>query len=183
MPFFGYADDHSIHTSTAMPYLYHSQDLNAMFATLAKSMTNSIRENSDDNLVMTGKAGTLHVVYQVHREYLTLPIFLVFANAVFLVIVIYHTRKSSLAVLCSGTVPTVGLGGSIGPIFNEVKLQSRMEEAAKLQQVRFISAPKETQGSDDIDGVTASGEGDSTTLSREGDGVTPSYEGDAVSPL
>lgn len=58
-------DDHIFHTSTAMSYLYYSQDLNATFATLAKSMTNSIRENSDDNLIMSDKVGILHVVYQI----------------------------------------------------------------------------------------------------------------------
>ena len=64
--FFGYGyDNFTIQTSTAMPFLYHSQDLNATFATLAKSMTNNIRENSDDNLVMIDKADTLHVIYQV----------------------------------------------------------------------------------------------------------------------
>ena len=181
--FFGHDDDHEIHTSTAMPFLYHSQDLNATFATLAKSMTNSIRENSDENLVMTGKAGTLHVVYQVHWEYLILPIFLVFANAVFLVIVIYHTRKSGLAVLCTGAVPTVGLGGSIGPIFNEVRLRSRMEEAAKLQQVRFISVPREKQNSDDVENEPLSPEGENVPLSPQGEDGPSSHGGDDIPPF
>lgn len=176
--YFGYGTDRTIHTSTAMPFLYNSQDLNATFATLAKSMTNNIRENSDGNLVMTGKAGTLHVVYQIHWEYLILPIFLVVANAAFLVIVIYYTRKSSLAVLCSGAVPILGLGGSIGPVFNKVRLRSRMEEAAKLQQVRFISVPKEKHNSDDVEGLTASHEGDGVTTSQEGDGVSPLHGAD-----
>lgn len=88
----------------------------------------------------------------------------------FLAIVIYHTRKSGLAILCSAAVSTVGLGGSIGPIFNEIRLRSRMKEAAKLQQMRFVSAPKEKQGPDDIEDIIAFYERDSTTLSREDDG-------------
>lgn len=64
--YFGHGNDSTINTSTGMPFLYNSQDLNATFATLAKSMTNSIRENSDGNLVMIGKTGILHVVYRIH---------------------------------------------------------------------------------------------------------------------
>lgn len=58
-----YDDNH--YSSEGMKILYHSQDLNATFATFAKSMTNNIRQNSDDNLVMTGKVGTLHAKYQI----------------------------------------------------------------------------------------------------------------------
>lgn len=176
---YGCENNHTFFTSTAMPYLFHSQDLNATFATLAKSMTNNIRENSDGNLVMTGKTGTLHVVYQIHWNYLILPIFLVVANAAFLVIVIYYSRKSGLAVLCSSAIPTVDLGGRIGPVFNKVRLRSRMEEAAKLQQVRFISVPKEKQNSDDVEGFTASHEDDGVTASsQEGDGVSSLHGAD-----
>ena len=173
----------TIHTSTAMSFLYNSQDLNATFAALAKSMTNNIRENSDGNLVMTDKAGTLHVMYQIHWEYLTLSIFLIVANVAFLVIIIYYTRKSGLTILCSGAVSTLDFEESIGPVFNKIRLRSRMEKTAKFQQVRFISVPKEKQNSDDVEGLTASREGDGVTASREGDGVTASHEDDGVSPL
>ena len=57
-------EDEMTYIFTAMPFLCQSKDLNETFATLTKSMTNSIRENSDDNLVMTDKIGTLHVMYQ-----------------------------------------------------------------------------------------------------------------------
>lgn len=157
-----------------MQNLHHSQDLNVTFATLAKSMTNSIRENSDDNLVMTGKAGILHVMYQIHWEYLILSIFLVFVNAIFLIIVIFHTRKSGLAVLCSNAIPILGFGGNIEPIFKEVRLRSRMIEAAKLHQIQFISVSKKKKSSDDVENVPSS---------HEPDDAIPPLNGDALSLL
>ena len=163
--------DEMTYTSTAMPFLCQSKDLNETFATLAKSMTNSIRENSDDNLVMTGKTGTLHVMYQARWEFLILPILLVVVNVVFLVTVIYYTRKSGLAVLCSDSIPVVGFGGSIGPIFKEIRLRSRMEEAAKLQKIQFISVPKEKQGSDDVEDEPPSQGGDVIKPPQENDNV------------
>lgn len=129
-----------------MQNLHQSQDLNATFATLAKSMTNCIRENSDDNVVAIGKVGTVHPVIQVRWEFLILPFILILANAIFLAMVIYYTHMSGLAVLCSGALATLGLGESIGSDifnFNKVRLRSRMEEAAKYQQVRLISSPTE----------------------------------------
>lgn len=157
----------------AMQNLHYSQDLNVTFATLAKSMTNSIGENSDDNLVMTGQAGTLHVVYQIRWKYLILPIFLVFANAIFLIIVIFHTRKSGLAVLCSNAIPTLGFGGNIGPIFKKIRLRSRMIETAKHRQIHFISIPKKRP----------SGDAEDVTSSHEPDGATPPIDGDTLSLL
>ena len=43
--------------STAMQSLYHSQDLEQTFASLAKSMTNHIRQNSDNKTVVYGYEG------------------------------------------------------------------------------------------------------------------------------
>ena len=177
------SNSHTIHAFTAMPYLCYSEDLNATFAAIAKSMTNNIRENSDNNLVAIGNAAILHVMYQVQWIYLILPIFLVIVNAVFFVIVIFHTRKSDLAILCSGAVPTVGLGGNIGPVFNDVRLRSRMEATAKVQQIRFISASKEKRSSHDIEERSSSHENNSVPSSQEDNDVS-SYQGsNVVSPL
>ncbi|KAL6716238.1 hypothetical protein ACLMJK_005804 [Lecanora helva] len=51
---------------TVMEVLYQSKDLSATFAALAKSTTNTIRENSDGGLIAAGKAGISHTLIQVH---------------------------------------------------------------------------------------------------------------------
>lgn len=168
--------EHPLYTTEAMKILHHSYDLNATFATFATSMTNSIRENSDDNLVMIGKAGTLHAVYQIHWEFLILPFALVFVNVGFFVIVIYHTHKSDLAILCSGTLPTINFGGNIGPVFNKIKMRSRMEKMAKFQQARFVSSSTEDVNSDDVEAVTVPREDDATTPSHQNDDVSSFHE-------
>lgn len=67
-----------------------------------------------------------------------------------------------------------------------------MEKAAKLQQVRFVSAPKERRSSDDIedgppsqednDGPPSQDDND-VPSSQEGDDVPLFHEDDVVSPL
>lgn len=111
-----------------------------------------------------------------------LSITLVFVNAVFFIIVVYHTRKSGLAILCSSAVSTVGFEGNIGPIFNEIRLRSRMEEAAKFQQVRFISASEERRSSDDVENGNLSVEDDGVSPSQEVNDVSPSQENNDVPP-
>ena len=49
--------DGIVYEPTAMQRLYNSQDLEATFASLAKSMTNHIRRSSDDNTIVNGKEG------------------------------------------------------------------------------------------------------------------------------
>ena len=150
----------TMYTSNAMPFLYNSPDLNATFATLAKSITNSIRENSDDYLVKIGKVGTLHVMYQINWNFLILPIILVFVNAVFLTIVVYYTRKLNLAVLCSDALSIINFEGIIEPVFYQMKLRSQMEKTAKLQQVQFASTSTEDSSSNDVEAASLSHEDD-----------------------
>ena len=129
---FDSSDDTDLDNFTALSILYHSQDLNTTFATLANSMTNSIRQDSDNNLVVTDKVGTLHANIQVRWTFLIFSIVLVFANAVFLVMVIYYTHTAGLAVMCSDALPTVNLEKSVGPVLNKIRLRSGMEKAANF---------------------------------------------------
>ena len=105
-----------------MQNLHYSQNLNVTFATFAKSMTNSIRKNSDDNFVMTDQTDTLHVMYQIRWKYLILSIFLIFVNVIFFIIVIFHTRKSNLTILCSNAISTFNFENNIEFIFKKNKI-------------------------------------------------------------
>lgn len=123
---------------TAMQRLYNSQNLEATFASLAKSMTNNIRQNSDKNTVANGKEGKYLVLIQVRVWFLTLPVILIVGGAAFLAIVRHYTRKLKIAVWGTNALPIVALGGEIGPVFNANDMSaSKMEEAAKRQLVQF----------------------------------------------
>lgn len=127
----------AVYGPTVMQMLYQSQDLNATFAALAKSMTNSIRENSDGGLVAYGKAGTNYTLIQVHWHFLILPAALIVAGAAFLAIIVYHTRASGIAVWNSNMLPAVALGKSTGAIFDKIELLSQMEDIGESHLVRY----------------------------------------------
>lgn len=122
---------------TVMQILHNSSDLDATFAALAKSMTNSIRANGDDNLVAIGEAGTDNTLIEVRWPYLVLPAILVIAGGVFLGIVIYHTHATGIAIWCSNVMPSVALGGTLGPNMTGSMLLSQMSEKAKEEVVHF----------------------------------------------
>lgn len=125
---------------TAMQSLYSSPDLEATFATLAKSMTNNMRQNDDNGSVITGKAGTSLLLVRVQFWFLVLPVVVTFATAVFLATVIYHTHESDLEVWTTNALPVVALGRTMGPpIFDmreNVRIKS-MEKQAKEDIVEF----------------------------------------------
>lgn len=132
------ASDGTTYNPTAMQRLYNSQDLEATFASLAKSMTNNIRQNSDHNTVTNGKEGKYLVLIRVRGWFLTLPVMLIVGGAAFLAIVVYHTHKSKLEVWGTNALPIVALGGKMGPVFNDNDMRvSKMEEYAKRQLVQF----------------------------------------------
>lgn len=122
----------------AMQMLYNSQDLEATFASLAKSMTNNIRRNSDNNTVAYGKEGKYMVLIRIRGWFLMLPVILIFGGAAFFTIVLHYTNKSKIAFWGTNALPIVALGGKMGPVFNDNDMRaSKMEEYAKRQLVQF----------------------------------------------
>lgn len=123
---------------TAMQMLYNSQNLEAKFASLAKSMTNNIRQNSDNNTVANGKEGKYMVLIRVRGWFLTLPVILIVGGAAFFAIVLHYTHKSKIAVWGTNALPIVALGGNMGPAFDDNDMRaSKMEEFAKRRLVQF----------------------------------------------
>ena len=130
--------DGTTYGPTAMQRLYNLQNLEATFASRAKSMTNNIRQNSDKKTVANGKEGKYLVLIQVWLWFLTLPIILIFGAVTFLAIVWHYTHKSKMAVWGTTALSIVALGGKMGSIFNTNDMRvSKMEEAAKWQLVQF----------------------------------------------
>ncbi|KAL8916282.1 MAG: hypothetical protein Q9172_006372 [Xanthocarpia lactea] len=122
---------------TVMQILYDDSDIEATFAALAKSMTNTIRANADRSPVATGQAGTYRVLFKIHWPYLILPAILVLAGAVFLLIVIYQTRAARIAVWCSSVLPNLALGARLGTIFDGDMPLSRMNRLANSQSLQY----------------------------------------------
>ena len=150
---------------TVTQTLYSSPNLDATFAALAKSMTNTIRDNGDDSPVATGRAGTYRVLFEVHWPYLILPATLVLAGAAFLLTVILQTRAAGIAFWYSNVMPSVALGAQLGPIFDGDMQLSRMSGIAKLQSVQY---PKSSEAGKPVSTANVNGDGDYEMLNVKG---------------
>ncbi|KAG8525261.1 uncharacterized protein KY384_008905 [Bacidia gigantensis] len=125
------------YSPTAMQVLYSSKDLQSTFKTLAWSMSNSIRQNSDDNNFVSGMSGTYETHVRAHWYYFILPAVLVLAGAIFQAIVMIYTRKTKTEIWCSNVLPAVALGRKVGTVFDDAPLLSQMEKRSKLQRLEL----------------------------------------------
>lgn len=122
----------------AMQSLYNSQDLAATFATLANSMTNNIRQNSDNHTVIIGKEGKYVVLIRVRGWFLTLPVILIVAGAAFLAVILHYTHMSGIEFWGTNSLPVVALGGKMGTVFDDDNMKIiTMERNAKQRLVKF----------------------------------------------
>ena len=146
--------DANLYVPPAMQNLYNSPDLNATFATLAKSMTNNIRQNSDNHTVINGKAGEYVGLIRVRGWFLTLPVILIVGGAVFLGVVLYYTHVSGIEFWGTHALPIVALGGKMGPVFDDNDMrQITMEQDARRQLVQFPTAQSRRDLDPDLDRV------------------------------
>lgn len=127
---------------TAMQSLYDSQNFSKTFASVAKSMTNHMRQNSDNSTVVHGNEGRMIVVFRIRGRFLILPVILIFGGAVFLAVTLYYTHKFKIPFWGTNALPIVALGGRMGSIFdeNDMMKTSTMERQAKhlLVQPSFL---------------------------------------------
>lgn len=132
------SDDSLYYQPSAMQGLYNSQDLEATFATLAESMTNNIRQNSDNETVINGKEGKYVIVIRVREWFLTLPVILIVGSIIFLALVLHYIHTAGIEFWGTNVLPIVALGGKTGSIFDETDMRaSTMERDAKRQLVQF----------------------------------------------
>lgn len=112
-----------------------STDLPATFASLAKSMSNSIRANDDGAKVQAGTNYEMATFYEIEWEWISLHCFFIIAAIIFTALTIYQTRirgtpawkSSSLAVLSRGVV--IGQTFRGAETMNELTARARSERA------------------------------------------------------
>ena len=159
-----------------MENLYNSQNLEITFATLAKSMTNNIRRNSDNHTVINGKEGRYVVLIRIRWWFLALPVILIISGAIFLAVVLHYSHKAKLDFWGTNTLPVVALGGKMGPIFDENDMRAHtMEQIAKRQLVQF-SIVQPRRDFDRVDTLSRSETRDMISSSRTSMTQIPSTE-------
>lgn len=132
------SSDGKIYNPPAMEYLCNSQDLEATFASLAKSMTNNFRQNSENHTVVNGKEGNYIVLIRIRGWYLTLPVILIVGGVVFVAVVLHYTHTSKMKFWATNALPIIALGGEMGQFFDDHDMRiNTMKQNAKRQLIQF----------------------------------------------
>ncbi|KAF7866825.1 hypothetical protein EAF04_005667 [Stromatinia cepivora] len=122
-----------------------SNDLPATFASLAKSMSNSIRANDDGQKVQAGTNYEVVTFYKIEWEWISLHCLFIIAATVFIALTIYQTRilgtpawkSSSLAVLSRGLV--------VGQTFRGAETTDDLIQRAKSEKACLYGSYSELQ--------------------------------------
>lgn len=131
------------YSSLVMQTLYNSQNFEATFATLDKSITNNIRQNGDNHTVVNGKEGKYVILFRIRGWFLNSAVILIVGGAVFFGVVLHYTHRSRMEFWSTNALPIVAWGEKIGPIFNDNDMRVRsMEQNAKGQLVQFSIVPR-----------------------------------------
>lgn len=133
------SDDDTLSTPGTMWSLYHSLDLEATFATLAKSMTNYIRQNSDNHTVVNGKEGKHVVLIRIRWWFLIPSVILIVGGAIFLAVVLHKTYMFKIEFWGTNVLPIIVMGSKMGPVFNDDDDMKAitLEQIAKRQFIQF----------------------------------------------
>lgn len=135
------ATENNTYYPTAIQSLYNSYDLEATFASLARSMTNYIRQNDDYGSRKDGKEGIYLILIRVRFWFLALPAILIVLGAIFLAVIIYYTHTSGLEVWTTNALPVVAFGRTIGPVFDTENMRtSVMERKAEKEIVQLMTS-------------------------------------------
>lgn len=153
----GVASNNSTYIPGALQPIYESDDINATFTALATSMSNSIRANSDDRLMVTGQKGVLVTLYVIRWAWLYPPFALVVTGYLVLALAARGTRKAQVPAWKSSSLATISQGQAFQYVLGEAYLTSAMEEKARAEKVQlFTSTTTSDSGRNSIHYITNS---------------------------
>ncbi|XXH01984.1 hypothetical protein Hte_008348 [Hypoxylon texense] len=119
--------------------IWQTDDLAALFASLAVSMTNAIRSGDDTRARQQGKTGILTTYYEVQWPWITLHATIYVASVAFLAVTMYQGRENA-PVWKGSSLATLSFGARVGGIFEGIMDVGQMEREAAAEEVKLLVA-------------------------------------------
>ncbi|TGO40884.1 hypothetical protein BHYA_0030g00510 [Botrytis hyacinthi] len=124
-----------------------SNDLPATFASLAKSMSNSIRANDDGAKLQAGIVYETMTFYKIEWGWISLHCFFIIAATVFIVLKIYQTRLRGTPAWKSSSLAVLSRGLMVGHTFRGAETMSDLTARARSEKACLYGNYSEIQES------------------------------------
>lgn len=103
--------------------LFQSRDLNETFLSIARSMSNKIREGSDDNVVQDGETGHMVSYYKIVWPWISLHCVIVILGTFFLLFTILESRHIGAPVWKTSALATLSRGFGVSYLLYGVEIK------------------------------------------------------------
>lgn len=132
------------YTPSTMQVLYSTEDLNDTFTSLATSMSNALRDGSDDSFngadrELVGEKGILTTFYEIQWPWLSLHCVSLVLGVLFFVLTL--ARNRSAPAWKSSSLAVMARGHQVQDVVHGVEYVKQMEGRAKTMRVTLIEKP------------------------------------------
>lgn len=112
-------------------------DLRTPFVSLARGMTNTIRADSDNTTVQTGRTGVMQTYYVIAWQWIALHVVVIVAGTVFMLITMYETRKNGIPVWTSSALAILARGEDTNGSLRVAVTRRDLDRQAETTLLRF----------------------------------------------
>lgn len=112
-------------------------DLRTPFVSLARGMTNTIRADSDNTTVQTGRTGVMQIYYVIAWQWIALHVVVIVAGTVFMLITMYETRKNGIPVWTSSALAILARGEDTNGSLRVAVTRRDLDRQAETTLLRF----------------------------------------------
>ncbi|KAK6204232.1 hypothetical protein LQW54_008351 [Pestalotiopsis sp. IQ-011] len=125
-----------------MPLLWSRDDIPALFSSIARGMSNAMRDGADDDpdKIVTGSSGALVTSYQVQWGWIAMHLAVFFGGLGFLVATVIRSRGRDSVVVPiwkEDALASLNFGSQLGNVFGPSDSVKEMREVATTQEGRL----------------------------------------------
>lgn len=112
-------------------------DLRTPFVSLARGMTNTIRADSDNTTIQTGRTAVMQTYYVIAWQWIALHVVVIVAGTVFMLITMYETRNNEIPVWTSSALAILARGEDTNGSLRGTVTRRDLDRQAETTLLRF----------------------------------------------
>lgn len=142
----GYSKFEAHYSPSSIQVFRSAPNLNATFQALARSMSNTLRADSDNRTVYTGRNGTMQTIYRIVWPWIALHAAVIIIGTAFLLMTIYESRKHTIPVWRSSSLAVLSRASATKDILHGLGTREKLEIQAAQARVQLLERKPRLKG-------------------------------------